>query len=135
MGFYSRWGSIISLYALDWGCIRNLNGWGCNQEWGSNRANTVCIFQNEFNKKNLPYMFIQHYTFIKLSKIFSPILLFGAQVYLEHQIWLTRSGFDIRYDLYQQKYIFEKLDIAISWWSSFFLWLKDRQAHITSDFW
>ena len=41
MGVYSRWGSIISLSALDWGCIRNLNGWGCNQEWGSNRADTV----------------------------------------------------------------------------------------------
>ena len=41
MGVYSRWGSIISLTALDWGCIRNLNGWGCNQEGGSNRADTV----------------------------------------------------------------------------------------------
>ena len=45
MGFYSRWGSIISLSALDWGCIRNLNGWGCNQEWGSNRADTVYDFE------------------------------------------------------------------------------------------
>ena len=35
VGLYSRWGSIISLSALDWGCIRNLKGWGCNQEWGS----------------------------------------------------------------------------------------------------
>ena len=36
VGVYSRWGSIISLSALDWACITNLNGWGCNQEWGSN---------------------------------------------------------------------------------------------------
>ena len=43
MGVYSRWGSIISLPAIDWGCIRNLYGWGCNQEWGSNRADTVGI--------------------------------------------------------------------------------------------
>ena len=42
-GVYSRWGSIISLTALDWGCIRNLNGWGCDQEWGSNRADTVTL--------------------------------------------------------------------------------------------
>ena len=34
VGVYSRWGSIISLPAIDWGCIRNLYGWGCNQEWG-----------------------------------------------------------------------------------------------------
>ena len=30
-------------------------------------------------------MFIQFYTFINLSRIVSPILLFGAQIYLEHQ--------------------------------------------------
>ena len=31
VGVYSRWGSIISISAIDWGCIRNLNMWGCNQ--------------------------------------------------------------------------------------------------------
>ena len=51
VGLYSRWGSIISLSALDWGCIRNLKGWGCNQEWGSIRADTV--FQIHFIPKSL----------------------------------------------------------------------------------
>ena len=41
MGFNSRWGSIVSIFVFDWGSINIFMGWGCNQEWGSNRADTV----------------------------------------------------------------------------------------------
>ncbi len=41
VGFNSRWGSIVSIFVFDWGSINIFMGWGCNQEWGSNRADTV----------------------------------------------------------------------------------------------
>ena len=41
MGFNSRWGSIVSIFVFDWGSINIFMGWGCNQEWGSNGADTV----------------------------------------------------------------------------------------------
>ncbi len=41
MGFNSRWGSIVSIFIFDWGSINIFMGWGCNQEWGSNGADTV----------------------------------------------------------------------------------------------
>ena len=37
----SRWGSIISIFVFDWGFINIIVGWGCNQDWGFNRADTV----------------------------------------------------------------------------------------------
>ena len=45
VGFNSRWGSIVSIFVFDWGSINIFMGWGCNQEWGSNRADTVVIFE------------------------------------------------------------------------------------------
>ena len=41
VGFNSRWGSIVSIFVFDWGSINIFMGWGCNQEWGSNGADTV----------------------------------------------------------------------------------------------
>ena len=39
--FNSRWGSIISIFVFGWGFIHVFIGWGCNQEWGFNGADTV----------------------------------------------------------------------------------------------
>ena len=36
VGFYSRWGSIISIFFFGWGSIHIYMGWGCYQEWGFN---------------------------------------------------------------------------------------------------
>ena len=44
VGFNSRWGSIVSIFVFDWGSINIFMGWGCNQEWGSNRADTVFLY-------------------------------------------------------------------------------------------
>ena len=41
VGVNLRWGSIISIFVFDWGFIDTIMGWGCNQDWGFNRANTV----------------------------------------------------------------------------------------------
>ena len=41
MGFNLRWGSIISIFVFEWGYIYIFMGWGCNQEWGFNGADTV----------------------------------------------------------------------------------------------
>ena len=46
VGFNSRWGSIVSIFVFDWGSINIFMGWGCNQDWGSNGADTV---RNKFN--------------------------------------------------------------------------------------
>ena len=35
MGFY------CFIFVFDWGSINIFMGWGCNQEWGSNGADTV----------------------------------------------------------------------------------------------
>ena len=43
MGLYSSWGCIVSISVFDWGCISVSKGWGSNQEWGSNCADTVLI--------------------------------------------------------------------------------------------
>ena len=40
-GVNSRWDSIISIFVFDWGFIDIIMGWGCNQDWGFNRADTV----------------------------------------------------------------------------------------------
>ena len=60
MGFYSRWGSIISLSVLEWGCIENWNWWGCNQEWGSNRADTVVKSANYFTHLIVKHPVVPH---------------------------------------------------------------------------
>ena len=39
----SRWGSIISIFIFDWGFIDIIMGWGCDQDWGFDRANTVAV--------------------------------------------------------------------------------------------
>ena len=44
VGVNSRWGSIVSIFVFDWGFIDIVIGWGCNQDWGFNRADTV--FEN-----------------------------------------------------------------------------------------
>ena len=41
MGVYSRWGSIFSIFVFDWGSIEISMRWGCNQDWGFNRADMV----------------------------------------------------------------------------------------------
>ena len=41
VGFNSRWGYIVSIFDFDWGSDNILIGWGCNQDWGFNRADTV----------------------------------------------------------------------------------------------
>ena len=46
VGFNSRWGSIVSIFVFDWGSINIFMGWGCNQEWGSNGADTVFVKKN-----------------------------------------------------------------------------------------
>ena len=50
MGFNSRWGSIISIFVFDWGFIHIFMGWGCNQEWGFNGADTVFNLKMNFFK-------------------------------------------------------------------------------------
>ena len=42
--FYLRWGSIISIFVFELGFIHIFMGWGFNQEWGFNGADTVCSF-------------------------------------------------------------------------------------------
>ena len=44
VGFNSRWGSILSIFVFGWGSNDILIGWGCNQDWGFNRADTVINF-------------------------------------------------------------------------------------------
>ena len=51
VGFNSRWGSIVSIFVFGWGSINIFMGWGCNQEWGSNGADTVVL--------NLPFVVTQ----------------------------------------------------------------------------
>ena len=46
VGFNSRWGSIISIFVFEWGFIDIFMGWGCNQEWGFNGADTVFECKN-----------------------------------------------------------------------------------------
>ena len=41
VGFNSRWGYIVSIFDFDWGSNNILIVWGCNQDWGFNRADTV----------------------------------------------------------------------------------------------
>ena len=41
VGFNSRWGSILSIFVFGWGSIRIFLGWGCIQDWGSIRVDTV----------------------------------------------------------------------------------------------
>ena len=41
VGFNSRWGSILLIFVFGWGSIRIFLGWGCIQDWGSIRVDTV----------------------------------------------------------------------------------------------
>ena len=47
MVFNLRWGSIISIFVFEWGFIHIFMGWGCNQEWGFNGADTVHNFRTK----------------------------------------------------------------------------------------
>ena len=45
VGVNLRWGSIVSILVFDWGFIDIVMRWGCNQDWGFNRADTVWTSQ------------------------------------------------------------------------------------------
>ena len=59
MGFNSRWGSIVSIFVFDWGSINIFMGWGCNQEWGSNGADTVDDYIQKLFKNFKPRYIVE----------------------------------------------------------------------------
>ena len=66
VGFNSRWGSIVSIFVFDWGSINIFMGWGCNQEWGSNGADTVVVIKLRLHllyDKYVVFFFLTSFTF------------------------------------------------------------------------
>ena len=75
MGFNSRWGSIVSIFVFDWGSINIFMGWGCNQEWGSNRADTVHEVELHWHLRGiLRYIELSSFSVLKIRPPKCPLL-------------------------------------------------------------